>query len=99
MFTIVTRPFCLVESHIVKDGAKAGVLCFTSFTFCYNISCSLRLNKRIYICNHSSVSYLIELAVMINLHNYTQYHSITIYFLGGGGAHKVCSQGLYIPLS
>ena len=31
-----------------KDAAKAGVLCFTSFTFCNNnISCSLRLNERI----------------------------------------------------
>ena len=65
----VTRPFCLVESHIVKDAAKAGVLCFTSFTFCNNnSSCSLRLSERIYICINSSVSYLIliELAVMIH---------------------------------
>ena len=59
----VTRPFCLVESHIVKTLDKADVLCFTSYTFCNNDgSCSLRLTERIYI-------YLIELAVMINLHN------------------------------
>ena len=33
-----------------KDTAKAGALCFTSFTFCNNnISCSLRLNERILI--------------------------------------------------
>ena len=44
----VTRPFCLVESHIVKTLLKAGVLCFTSYTFCNNNgSCSLRLNERI----------------------------------------------------
>ena len=54
--TIVTRPFCLVESHIVKTLPKAGVLCFTSYTFCNNNgSCSLRLNEKIYICIHSSV--------------------------------------------
>ena len=62
----VTRPFCLVESHIVKDAAKAGVLCFTSFPFCNNnISCSLRLNERINIRIHSSVFYLLELAVIL----------------------------------
>ena len=67
----VTRPFCLVDPHIFKDAAKAGVLCFISFTFCNNnISCSLRLNKRIYNWIHSSEFYLQELAVMINLHNF-----------------------------
>ena len=59
-----------------KDAAKAGVLCFTSVTFCNNNgSCSLRLNERIYICIHSSVFYLIELAVIINLHNIVLYKS------------------------
>ena len=54
-----------------KAAAKAGVLCFTSFTFCNNnISCSLRLNERIYNRIHSSVFYSLELAVMINLHKY-----------------------------
>ena len=53
-----------------KDASKAGVLCFTSLTFCNNnISCSLRLNERIYDRTHSSVFYLLELAFMINLHN------------------------------
>ena len=42
----------------------------TSLAFCNNnISYSLRLNTRIYICIHSSIFYLLELAVMINLHN------------------------------
>ena len=68
---IVTRWFCLVESHIVKTLLRVGVFCFTSFTFCNNNgSCSLRSNERIYICIHSSVFYLIELAVMINLHKW-----------------------------
>ena len=71
--SIVTRPFCLVESHIVKTLLKAGVLCFTSYTFCNNNgSCSLRLNERIYICIHLFVFYLLELAVMINLHKWCQ---------------------------
>ena len=62
----VTRPFCLVEWHIVKTLLWAGVLCFTSYTFCNNNgSCSLRLNERICICIHSSVFYLIELAVWL----------------------------------
>ena len=47
----VTRPFCLVESHIVKTLPKAGVLCFTSYTFCNNnSSCSLRLNENRVSC-------------------------------------------------
>ena len=53
-----------------KDASKAGVLCFTSLTFCNNnFSCSSRLNKRIHNRIHSSVFYLVELVFMINLHN------------------------------
>ena len=37
------RPFCLVESHIVKTLDKAGVLCFTSYTFC-NIELAVMIN-------------------------------------------------------
>ena len=48
----------------------SGPALFTSFAFCNNTgSYSLRLNTRIYICIHSSIFYLLELAVMINLHN------------------------------
>ena len=54
-----------------KMPLKCGRALFTSFTFCNNIgSYSLRLNTRIYICIHSSIFYLLELAVMINLHKY-----------------------------
>ena len=69
LIKIVTRPFCLVKSRTIKMPLKCGRALFTSFTFCNNIgSYSLRLNTRIYICIHSSIFYLLELAVMINLH-------------------------------
>ena len=53
-----------------KTPPKPGRALFTSFTFCkITSSYSLRLNKRIYICIHSSIFYLLELAFMTNLHN------------------------------
>ena len=47
----------------------SDVVKITSYTFWNNnSSCSLRLDERIYIPIHWSVFYLLELAVMINLH-------------------------------
>ena len=37
----VTRPFCLVESHILKTLLRAGVLCFTAFVFCTTTAVAL----------------------------------------------------------